>query len=93
VNRTAAQLGMPAGTLEPGQGDNHPETAELWRTQKEDLAAELREIAFKCARILPGKLDQANASQVAVVMGIAVDKMLLLLGSRTRSPPGGDVRR
>lgn len=85
LKRTAEQLGLPLSTLygwSNGEGV-HPDVAEIRNQKKGDLADRLEEVAHQLVDVMPGKLDEAPLREVAVALGIAVEKMRLLRGQAT----------
>lgn len=87
VSRTAAQLGIPAKTLENwAKGSAHPEAADNGEQKKAGMAAALDEIAWKLLGAIEGKIGDASLSHTATAMGIAIDKARLLRGEPTKLP-------
>ncbi len=81
VEGTAKQLGIPPATLEHwAKGRRHPEARQLAEKKRKPLADCLEALARKLAQAMPAKMEGASLQQIAVSMGIAVDKMLLLRG-------------
>jgi transposase-like protein len=84
VRKTARELGIPEATLRLWkQGKRHPEAAAMCAAKKAPLAEALREVARQLLESIPSKIDESSLSQVAVAMGIAVDKAQLLDGKPT----------
>src|SRR5262249_30829638 len=95
--RTAAQLGIPKGTLENwASARRHPEACQMAVEKKTALAGRLEDLAHllldEMAR--PDKRKGASLQQCATSFGIAVDKMRLLREQPTVIPgPLPDPRR
>lgn len=84
VCRTARDLGMSLHTLRAwASGRRHPEAAQMSQAKKAPLADRLEELAGKLVDAVALKIDGANLSQLAVAMGIAIDKARLLRGEPT----------
>lgn len=84
VDRTARELGLPRKTLEHwAKGDINPVVAELGQQKKVSLADRLEEVALALVAAMPRKLANATLQQIAVSLGIAVEKMQLLRGAPT----------
>jgi len=83
--RTARQLGIPRKTLATwASGPIHPGLADLRHQKKRELADALEQVAYRLLDAIPGKLEGANLLELAITLGILVDKMLLLRGSKAR---------
>jgi hypothetical protein len=79
--RTARQLGIPRKTLATwASGAVHPAVADLRHQKKRDLADGLEQVAYRLLDAIPGKLEGASLLELAIGLGILVDKMLLLRG-------------
>ena len=94
AKRTARELGIPVRTLthwrnRERQVDATPENddgsaatlspvARRLPQQRAALADNLEAIAYRAIRLLPRAMKLATAAQLAVVLGVAVDKMRLL---------------
>lgn len=52
--------------------------------EKKDLADSLEQIAYRLLDAIPGKLESAGLLELAIGLGILVDKMLLLRGGEAR---------
>jgi transposase-like protein len=88
VARTARQLSLPRKTLDQwAKGRVHPDVANLRQGKKEALADRLEALALRLADAMPGKIAGASLIQLAVAVGIVIDKMLLLRA--TASHVGG----
>lgn len=84
VEGTARQLGIPERTLEHwAKGQRHPEARQMANKKKKPLADCLEALARKLVQAMPDKAKDASLQQIAVSLGIAVDKMLLLRGEPT----------
>jgi transposase-like protein len=84
VRKTARELNIPEATLRQWKhGLRHPESVQMSAAQKPPLAEALREVARQLLESIPGKIGESSLSQVAVAMGIAVDKAQLLEGKPT----------
>lgn len=55
-----------------------PETRELATRLKGELADKFEDIAHKCVDMLPGRLEETGAKDLATIAAIATDKMRLL---------------
>jgi transposase-like protein len=85
LRRTARQLKLPTETLRHwARQERHPEATEDGTLKKGQLADAFEAIAWKVLELLPGKLAQANAVQLATVAGVCIDKMHLLRGQPTQ---------
>jgi hypothetical protein len=83
--RTARQLGIPRKTLATwASGAVHPAVADLRHQKKRELADGLEQVAYLLLDAIPGKLEGANLQDLAISLGILVDKMLLLRGGSAR---------
>lgn len=85
VKQTSGQLGIPRKTLEHwanGEGVNGA-VAELGHEKRADLAAKLEDVAHRLADAMPAKIQAAGLQQVAVSLGISVEKARLLKGEPT----------
>ena len=79
VARTARQLGLPRKTLDQwAKGLVHPDVANLRQQKKEALAVRLEVLAGQLLDAMPGKIAGASLIQIAVALGIVIDKMVLL---------------
>ncbi len=84
LGRTARELGIPAGTLRRwADGTAHPEARANAQPKKEELAQELRAVAWKLVKSMPGKIKKAGLKDTAISFGIAVEKAQLLEGKPT----------
>jgi transposase-like protein len=85
VQGTAETLGIPESTLSgwaKGRGTNG-DVPKLRDIKKKDLADELEGIAYKLAKAIPDKIEEATLQQVTTSLGITIDKMQLLRGEAT----------
>lgn len=83
--RTARQLGIPRKTLATwASGPIHPAVADLRHQKKRELADALEQVAYRLLDAVPGKLEGASLLELAIALGILVDKMLLLRGGSVR---------
>ena len=81
IGRTSRELGLPRATL---QNWSRREAApDLGHQKRGELAEALADVAWRLAGAIPSKLDAANLQQVAVSLGIVIDKMQLLKGMPT----------
>ena len=79
VARTARQLGLPRKTLDQwAKGRVPPGVANLRHQKKEALADRLEELAGRLLDAMPGKIAGASLIQLAVAVGIIIDKMVML---------------
>jgi transposase-like protein len=84
VERTAADCGVPETTLRQwSKGTRHVEASQMSGKKKKDLGTKLNELAHKLAGAMPGKIKDANLRDLAVSMGVAIDKSRLLSGQPT----------
>jgi transposase-like protein len=85
LSRTAAQIGIPAKTLENWtKGTNHPHAAKLGELKKPALAEQFRALAEKLVGIACEKADRLNAKDAVIAAGVAIDKARLLDGEPTQ---------
>lgn len=81
VNATAHELGVPEPTLRFWSRTLGRQVyAADYESKKQDLAQTFLDGALMALGVLPGKLEDASASQLATVAGICVDKSLILKG-------------
>jgi transposase-like protein len=79
VKRTARQLGIPAATLTHwSKGRVPPEVTKDGDQKKQCLAEAMEELAFKLVGLAAKRASRADLKELAVCLGIAIDKMLLL---------------
>ncbi len=79
VAKTAKDVGVPRVTLiQWRDGVVSQGVSELRQVKKGDLADRLEEIAHKLVEAIPGKIGSAPLKEVAVALGIAVEKSRLL---------------
>ena len=89
IKRTADLLGIPQTTLRHwSDGDRHPESAQMGDQKKGELADKLETVAHKLVDAMPKKIAKAPLNQVAVSMGIAIEKMRLLRNETTSNLGG-----
>lgn len=82
--RTAKQLGIPGTTLKQwAKGQRHPEAAQMSDQKKGDLADALEGVAWKLAEAAPDKIPFADLKNLAVALGIVIDKMQILRNKPT----------
>lgn len=82
VKRTARQCGVAVSTLRgwaKGRGTNAG-VAKLRPEKRGELADALEEIAWQIVELLPSKLQQAEVRELATLLGVSLDKLLLLRG-------------
>lgn len=83
IEKTCRELDIPRMTLSSwAKGQVHPEAHEYSLTKKGPLADHLEEVAWKLAGDL-NKCKEGNPQQVAIALGVVVDKMQLLRGKPT----------
>src|SRR5687768_1222297 len=97
IAQTCRELAIPHETLRGwvnGRGVN-PEVTDMRDYQKEKLADRLEALAHQIIDVMPGKLHEATLPQLAVALGIAVEKMELLRekASPFTPPPLSDEAR
>jgi hypothetical protein len=86
LRRTSMETGIPRKTLEEWRnGHVHECVAELRLGKREPIADRLEALVHKCLDVLPGKIGDASASQVGVVIGISLEKMRLLREQSTEN--------
>jgi hypothetical protein len=86
--RTARQLGTPRKTLaEWARGRVPAAVADLRHQKRGDLADRLEAVAHELLDALPAKIKDAPLNQLAVALGILIDKLILL--RRQSATPGG----
>jgi transposase len=84
VARTARQLAIPRKSLEGwARGPVAAEVASFRHQKKEALADALEAVARRLLDALLGKVKEASLLQLAIALGICVDKMLLLRAARS----------
>ena len=81
IRKTARQLGIPESTLRGWAREGVRATKKPAPTD-EELAVQLRELAHRLAGELlrPEKLSKASAKDLAIALGIALDKLGNLTG-------------
>lgn len=78
---TATAIGIPYRTLRHwAAGDRHPEAIRMAREKQQPLADRLEEVVAMLAEGMddPLKIEKAPLNQIAVALGILVDKIRLL---------------
>jgi hypothetical protein len=83
LSATAIDTGIPYHTLRHwAAGDRHPEAIQMAKEKMQPLADRLEEIASLLAEGMddPVKIRKAPLNQLAVALGILVDKVRLLRG-------------
>lgn len=84
VFKTSKQLSIPRATLQEwAAGRVNDDVPELRHEKKQELSERLDEIAHKILDVLPKKLAEATAPQLATALGIVIDKKQLLTGEAT----------
>jgi len=85
LSRTSRETGVPVSTLhEWKKGEHLSETVpELRKEKRGTLASQLEAIAWKILDVLPDKLEDASARELATTLGIVIDKAQLLRGQPT----------
>ena len=87
VQRASKTTGVPRKTLEGwtngrSQRVSAPEivdeVAELRHEKRGDLASKMEEVAWRLAEAIPSKINDAPLNQIALSLGIVIDKMRLL---------------
>jgi transposase-like protein len=82
LSKTARELGIPVRTLSHwfhGRGIHKPEL-EMSDNHKEPLSDKLEALAYRLVDSLDKKLPSASAREIAIAIGIAIDKMQVLRG-------------
>jgi transposase-like protein len=98
IERTAAQLSIPESTLRAwATGTRHPEasTSQMCAQKKADLSDRLEALAYQLVddMVTPARRKAASLSQLAVALGVAIDKARLLRGEATFiGAPGPDPK-
>jgi hypothetical protein len=88
---TAIDTGIPYHTLRHwAAGDRHPEATQMAKEKMPPLADRLEEIASLLAEGMddPLKIRKAPLNQIAVALGVLIDKVRLLRGQATGSADG-----
>ncbi len=83
IARAALAVGVPRPTVHgwiAGKRYISPTVLEARQAKKEDIAQRLETIVHSIIDCMPSKLDTAPLNQVAVALGICIDKRQLLLG-------------
>lgn len=78
---TATATGIPYRTLRHwAAGDRHPEAIRMAREKQQPLADRLEEVVAMLAEGMddPAKIEKAPLNQIAVALGILIDKVRLL---------------
>lgn len=86
IKPTARTLGIPRSTLSDWyNGRTNYSVPKLRHIKRDELSQQLIELAHISLDILTDedKLASANVREVAIVLGIAIDKMQLLTGDAT----------
>jgi len=82
LKQAAAKAGVPIVTLlqwRDGQAIN-PDVSQLRIEKSDELADRLEDLAHRLIDAVPGKLGEAPLREVALSLGIAIDKMQVLRG-------------
>lgn len=82
VKRTAKECGVAVSTLRgwaKGRGANAG-VAKLRPQKKGELADALEDIAWKIVELLPSKLEGAEMRELSTLLGVTLDKLLVLRG-------------
>jgi hypothetical protein len=91
LSATAIDTGIPYHTLRHwAAGDRHPEAIQMAKEKMPPLADRLEEIASLLAEGMddPVKIRKAPLNQIAVALGVLIDKVRLLRGQATGSANG-----
>ena len=83
LSATALDTGIPYHTLRHwAAGDRHPEAIQMAKEKMQPLADRLDEIASLLAEGMddPEKIRKAPLNQIAVALGILIDKVQILRG-------------
>lgn len=94
-SEAASELtGIPASTLRTWKLQQPDEFDELRREKRIPLIDQVWEAAEKALKQTLDKMDSASAKEAAVILGILVDKALLMGGEPTEisKVKGGDAR-
>jgi transposase-like protein len=84
LQHVADHLGVPAMTLSRWfKGTRNPPPHELVTEKRGDLLDSLKALAHQLVEAMPGKIEDANLQQSGTVLGIVLDKVLLLEGKAT----------
>jgi transposase-like protein len=91
LSATAIDTGIPYHTLRHwAAGDRHPEAIQMAKEKMPPLADRLEEVVSLLAEGMddPLKIQRAPLNQIAVALGILIDKVRLLRGQATGSACG-----
>ena len=93
LENTSKYLGIPESTLVYWRdgGAVNRQTAKLRAKKKEELSSRIEALAHNLIDVLPGKVDEMSGKDIAVSLGIAVDKMLILRGQPTSITGNVDI--
>jgi transposase-like protein len=86
--REQAQVNDETGIKRAPKKASAQHVAELLPDARETLEAKLEALAHKILAVIPGRLDEANLSQLSVALGVTVDKLALL---RIKLPPSEEL--
>lgn len=82
VKRTARQCGVAVSTLRgwaKGRGTNAG-VSKLRPQKRGELADALEDIAWQVIGLLPSKLECAEVRELSTLLGVSLDKLLVLRG-------------
>lgn len=84
LKRVATHLHMPQMTLSRwARATNNPPPTEIVTEKRGELLDSLKALAWKLVDAMPTKIEDANLQQSGTVLGIVMDKVLLLEGKAT----------
>lgn len=79
LTRTSQQLGIPIKTLSNWlHGTRHPEAVQQGNQKKGPLADAIEEVVYQLVGMMPEKAKSADLKDIAVAVGVGVDKIRLL---------------
>jgi hypothetical protein len=82
--KTAAELGVPAGTLSQWvRGRRRLDLLTLRDATRDDMTAAFKDVLWASLTAALGKIDGANYSQLMIGAGVAFEKMRTLQGQST----------
>jgi len=90
AQRTAEQLGIPETTVRRwSTGERHPEAGQMSDQKKGPLADRLEEVAHALAGGITTHIADAKLADIAVALGIVIEKMRLLRDQTTSNAGDG----
>lgn len=86
LSMTSRETSVPIKTLADWRDEVsgiNPDVATIRNENRGDLILFLKELAWKLAEAIPGKIGEATLSQTSTSLGIVIDKAQLLSGKPT----------